>query len=320
MLINANALSIPLADKCVQLVVTSPPYYGQRDYKTDGQLGLEPTPEQYVENLVQVFRELWRVLKDDGIAYLNLGDSYAGSGCGTNDYRTEKSRSINKSDVMFSKAPPQQKLKQYGYKPKDLLMIPAIVAFALRNDGWYLRDDIIWAKGYSGNMRGGSVMPESVKDRCTKAYEHIFMLTKSPKYYYDYNAVLEPIKPESIERSNYGWDCDRPSTKNANTNGNGIHVSKMGNRFANPNGGNPRNVWLINPKPFKGAHYAVFPPELVRLPILAGSRAGDIVLDPFCGSGTTLMVAKELGREAIGLDLSFTYLHDIAEPRLGVLC
>mgnify|MGYP005820194329 CR=1 FL=1 len=316
MLINANALSIPLADKCVQLVVTSPPYYGLRDYKSDGQLGLEPTPEQYVENLVQVFRELWRVLKDDGIAYLNLGDSYASIGeVGQTDDATQW-----KKGALENGKRSRGRGAGNGIKPKDLIGIPWMVAFALRNDGWYLRDDIIWAKGYSGNMRGGSVMPESVKDRCTKAYEHIFMLTKSPKYYYDYNAVLEPIKPESIERSNYGWDCDRPSTKNANTNGNGIHVSKMGNRFANPNGGNPRNVWLINPKPFKGAHYAVFPPELVRLPILAGSRAGDIVLDPFCGSGTTLMVAKELGREAIGLDLSFTYLHDIAEPRLGVLC
>ena len=385
MLINANALSIPLADKSVHLVVTSPPYYGLRDYQIDDQIGLEQTPEEYVANLVAVFREVRRVLVDDGIVYLNLGDSYAGSGCGTNDYRTEASRSINKSDVMFTKKPPQQKLGQYGYKPKDLLGIPWMVAFALRADGWYLRDDIIWAKGYSGSMRGGAVMPESTKDRCTKAYEHIFMLTKKPKYYYDYYATLEPVADDSIKRSEYSWKCERPSTKNGV-----IDVDKMGERFVNPQGANPRNVWLINTKPFKGAHYATFPPELVRLPILAGTSekghcpkcgarwervmestrfrrcelpkddprhrpndyngaygeingradAGytdttsigwqstcdcglepvpDIVLDPFCGSGTTLMVAKEMGRQAIGLDLSFQYLDTIAKPRLGIL-
>jgi len=392
MLINANALSIPLADKSVQLVVTSPPYYGLRDYKIDNQIGLEQTPEEYVNNLVAVFREVWRVLVDDGIVYLNLGDSYAGSGCGTNDYRTEASRSINKSDVMFTKKPPQQKLGQYGYKPKDLLGIPWMVAFALRADRWYLRDDIIWAKGYSGSMRGGAVMPESTKDRCTKAYEHIFMLTKKSKYYYDYYATLEPVADDSIKRSQYSWKCERPSTKNGV-----IDVDKMGERFVNPQGANPRNVWLINTKPFKGAHYAVFPPELVRLPILAGTsekghcpkcgarweralertdkrhwterndyKSGDkykfeyletkqsnqvgrndapaafnspelidlgwqptcdcglepvpdIVLDPFCGSGTTLMVAKEMGRQAIGLDLSFQYLDTIAKPRLVIL-
>lgn len=385
MLINANALSIPLADKSVHLVVTSPPYYGLRDYKIDNQIGLEQTPEEYVNNLVSVFREVRRVLVDDGIVYLNLGDSYAGSGCGTNDYRTEASRSINKSDVMFTKKPPQHKLGQYGYKPKDLLGIPWMVAFALRADGWYLRDDIIWAKGYSGSMRGGAVMPESTKDRCTKAYEHIFMLTKKTKYYYDYYATLEPVADDSIKRAEYSWKCERPSTKNGV-----IDVDKMGERFVNPQGANPRNVWLINTKPFKGAHYATFPPELVRLPILAGTSekghcpkcgarwervmesirfrrcelpkddpryrpndyngaygeingradAGytdttsigwqstcdcglepvpDIVLDPFCGSGTTLMVAKEMGRQAIGLDLSFQYLDTIAKPRLGIL-
>jgi DNA modification methylase len=153
-------------------------------------------------------------------------------------------------------------------------------------------------------------MPESVKDRCTKAYEHVFMLTKSKKYYYDYNAVLEPALYDRRKDTKYkGGDKDVSIT---------AHERWQYNKSVPV--ANPRNVWLINPKPFKGAHYAVFPPELVRLPILAGSRAGDIVLDPFCGSGTTVMVAKELGREAIGLDLSFTYLNDIAKPRLGVLC
>ena len=378
--------------------------YGLRDYKIGNQIGLEQTPEEYASNLVAVFREVWRVLTDDGVVYLNLGDSYAGSGCGTNDYRTEASRSINKTDVMFSKNPPQQKLKQYGYKPKDLLGIPWMVAFALRTDGWYLRDDIIWVKGYSGNIRGGSTMPESVKDRCTKSYEHIFMLTKQPKYFYDYYATLEPSvsnvtlnkKSSEIRQAPKAAAVDykgSPMFRNGHHNDNLPSNSSMSN---------PRNVWIINPKPFKGAHYATFPPELVRLPILAGTsekghcpkcgarwervitkggkriteamiNAGcdkdgnydgtsqkdyannkaqdasetkkrilksmsavynyqwqptcncglkpvpDIVLDPFCGSGTTVMVAKELGREAIGLDLSFQYLHTIAKERIGIL-
>jgi len=366
--------------------------YGLRDYKIGNQIGLEQTPEEYASNLVAVFREVWRVLTDDGVVYLNLGDSYAGSGCGTNDYRTEASRSINKTDVMFSKNPPQQKLKQYGYKPKDLLGIPWMVAFALRTDGWYLRDDIIWVKGYSGNIRGGSTMPESVKDRCTKSYEHIFMLTKQPKYFYDYYATLEPSvsnvtlnkKSSEIRQAPKAAAVDykgSPMFRNGHHNDNLPSNSSMSN---------PRNVWIINPKPFKGAHYAVFPPDLIRLPILAGtSEKGhcpicgarwereikiiekpkrdieelrqnmlgvypsrksasrmntkemksseykqngwhptcncgvdpvpDIVLDPFCGSGTTVMVAKELGREAIGLDLSFQYLHTIAKERIGIL-
>jgi len=373
--------------------------YGLRDYKIGNQIGLEQTPEEYASNLVAVFREVWRVLTDDGVVYLNLGDSYAGSGCGTNDYRTEASRSINKTDVMFSKNPPQQKLKQYGYKPKDLLGIPWMVAFALRTDGWYLRDDIIWVKGYSGNIRGGSTMPESVKDRCTKSYEHIFMLTKQPKYFYDYYATLEPSvsnvtlnkKSSEIRQAPKAAAVDykgSPMFRNGHHNDNLPSNSSMSN---------PRNVWIINPKPFKGAHYATFPPELVRLPILAGTsekghcpkcwarweraleradkrhwterndyKSGekynfeyletrqsnqvgrndapaafnspdlidlgwqptcdcglepvpDIVLDPFCGSGTTLMVAKEMGRQAIGLDLSFQYLDTIAKPRLGIL-
>lgn len=431
MLINANALSIPLADKSVHLVVTSPPYYGLRDYGTakweggdpecehsicewndnlkpyvnrperdgvkrqicikcgatriDNQIGLEQTPEEYVNNLVAVFKEVRRVLVDDGIVYLNLGDSYT----------SMKSRYSQKAQSLNGGKPQDNEFRgnktdlyhhpELGLKDKDLIGIPWMVAFALRADGWYLRDDIIWAKGYSGSMRGGAVMPESTKDRCTKAYEHIFMLTKKPKYYYDYYATLEPVADDSIKRSQYSWKCERPSTKNGV-----IDVDKMGERFVNPQGANPRNVWLINTKPFKGAHYATFPPELVRLPILAGTSekghcpkcgarwervmestrfrrcelpkddprhrpndyngaygeingradAGytdttsigwqstcdcglepvpDIVLDPFCGSGTTLMVAKEMGRQAIGLDLSFQYLDTIAKPRLGIL-
>ena len=349
MLINANALSIPLADKSVHLVVTSPPYYGLRDYQIDGQIGLEQTPEEYVNNLVAVFSEVRRVLVDDGIVYLNLGDSYAGSGCGTNDYRTEASRSINKSDVMFTKKPPQQKLGQYGYKPKDLLGIPWMVAFALRADGWYLRQDIIWAKACSGNIRKGSAMPESVTDRFQKSHEYIFLLSKSPRYYFDNEAVKEKcVTPDDMQvakrnKSEHKGQRDPGGRRQTTAGFDKINkVYEFGNR---------RSVWFVNPKPFKGAHYAVFPPELVRLPILAGTSENghcpkcgarwervienqegwqptcdcglepvpDIVLDPFCGSGTTLMVAKEMGRQAIGLDLSFQYLDTIAKPRLGIL-
>ena len=378
MIINANALFIPLADKSIHTIVTSPPYYGLRNYNVDGQIGLEQTPDEYIANLVTVFRECKRILRDDGTLWVNIGDSFAGSGCGTNDYRTEKSRSINKSDVMFSKRPPQQK-ELPGCKPKDLIGIPWMLAFALRADGWYLRQDIIWAKP--------NPMPESVKDRCTKSHEYIFLLSKSARYYYDNEAVKEPVSDVSMKRAEYGWNCDRPSTKNGSMGGDGIHTEKMGARFVDPAGRNKRDVWTVTTKPYKGAHYATFPPELITPCILAGApetccakcgapyervtervslgkrystgkskeknesglvtgfsgyddgssypvfktigfeptctcnagtKAG-IVLDPFVGSGTTVMVANHLGRKGIGLDLNFKYLKDNAKERIATV-
>ena len=184
--------------------------------------------------------------------------------------------------------------------------IPWRVAFALQADGWYLRSDIIWSKP--------NPMPESVKDRCTKAHEYIFLLTKSAKYYYDADAIKEPVSENSIKRAEYGWHCDRPSTKNASMNGKGIHTKKMGNRFVNKEGRNKRSVWKINTQPYKEAHFAVFPEKIPELCIKAGSRVGDTVLDPFFGSGTTGYVAQRLQRKWIGIELNPEYIK-IAEQR-----
>ena len=292
-----------IADGTVQTVVTSPPYWGLRDYGSEGQLGLEKTPEEYVEKMVKVFREVKRVLKKDGTCFLNLGDSYAGStgqtgGKGLNTYQKE----ANATNSMMKPS------KINGLKPKDLCMIPARVAIALQSDGWWLRQDIIWHKP--------NPMPESVQDRCTKSHEFIFLLTKSAKYYYDNNAIREPVSDVSLKRAEYGWDCDRPSTKNASMNGEGIHTKKMGNRFVNPDGRNKRSVWTITTKPYKDAHFAVFPPTIPELCIKAGSKEGDTVLDPFFGSGTTGWVAQRLGRQWIGIELNAEYIK-IAEKRFA---
>jgi DNA modification methylase len=253
----------------VQTVVTSPPYWGLRDYGHDGQIGLEQTPEQYVAEMVEVFGEVRRVLADDGTLWLNLGDTYA--------------------------------------KDKQIAGIPWRVAFALQEDGWRLRQDIIWAKP--------NVMPESVTDRCTKAHEYIFLLTKQPKYYYNNAAIKEPIAESSKARASYGWDSDRPSTKNASSGGGGIHVTEMGSRFVNPEGRNKRSWWTVVPKPFRGAHFAVMPEALVEPCILAGSSAGNTVLDPFSGSGTVGVVALRHGRKYVGCELNPEYA-DLSRKRI----
>jgi len=250
-----------LKDESVQCVVTSPPYWGLRDYGSEGQLGLEETPEEYVGNLVSVFQEVKRVLRKDGTVWLNLGDSFM---------------------------------------DKSMVGIPWRVAFALQADGWYLRSDIIWNKP--------NPMPESIKDRPTKSHEYIFLLTKSKKYYYDNEAIKEPVQDSSIKRSMYGWDCDRPSTKNASMGGEGIHTEKMGSRFVDLNGRNKRTVWKMNTKPYKEAHFATFPEELPETCIKAGTKKGDVVLDIFAGSGTVCAVASRLGRNSVGIELNEEYL------------
>lgn len=257
-----------LPDASVQTVVTSPPYWGLRDYGDDEQLGLEKSPFDFIENLCKVFDEIWRVLKDDGTIWVNLGDSY-----------------YNKS----------------------LAGIPFRFAFAMQERGWFLRQDIIWHKP--------NVMPESVTDRCTKSHEYIFLLTKSAKYYYDNKAILEPVSEISLKRSEYGWDSDRPSTKNASMGGTGIHTEQMGTRFVNPEGRNKRSVWTVTAKGYKEAHFAVYPPELIEPCILAGSKEGDTVLDPFSGSGTTGEVALKHNRNYIGLELNPEYA-EISRKRL----
>jgi len=293
-----------VADGSVQCVVTSPPYWGLRDYGHDGQIGLEQTPDEYVAEMVAVFREIRRVLADDGVLWLNLGDSYNGSGGNHQPH--------HKNDAGFQGKIGAEKHKGQGrniseLKPKDLVGIPWRVAFALQADGWWLRQDIIWHKP--------NPMPEPVTDRCTKAHEYMFMLTKSARYYFDNKAIKEPIAESSLKRAEYGWDCDRPSTKNASMGGEGIHVEKMGTRFVNPDGRNKRSVWTVPTRPFKGAHFATFPPQLIEPCILATSREGDTVLDPFFGAGTTGLVAQRHNRRWIGCELNPEYAK-LAEERI----
>lgn len=286
-----------LPDQSVNCVVTSPPYWGLRDYGNDGQIGLEATPQEFVNKMVEVFRQVHRVLRDDGTLWLNLGDSYSGSGKGPagNLGKKHNERWLEKK---HSAIVPE------GLKPKDLVGIPWRVAFALQADGWYLRQDIIWAKP--------NVMPESVRDRCTKAHEYIFLLTKSPRYYYDHEAIKEPVSDVSLKRAQSGWKSDRPSTK---TSAGGIDVEKMGTRFVNPKGRNKRSVWFIPTSSFKGAHFATFPTKLIEPCILAGCPEGGTVLDPFFGSGTTGIVALQHNRKCIGIELNPDYAF-MAEKRL----
>ena len=227
------------------------------------QIGLEQTPDEYIANLVAVFREVKRVLKDDGTLWLNIGDSYASMKSRYN----QKAQNLNGGKAQDNEFQGNKTdlyhHPELGIKDKDLIGIPWMLAFALRADGWYLRQDIIWAKP--------NPMPESVKDRCTKSHEYIFLLSKSAKYYYDNEAVKEPVSDVSMKRAEYGWNCDRPSTKNGSMGGDGIHTEKMGARFVDPAGRNKRDVWTVTTKPYKGAHYATFPPELITPCILAGA-------------------------------------------------
>jgi site-specific DNA-methyltransferase (adenine-specific)/site-specific DNA-methyltransferase (cytosine-N4-specific) len=230
-----------------------------------------------------------------------MGDSYASGG-----------RTYRDADEKLQQRGMSVRLKDaQGIKPKDLLGIPWRLAFALQDDGWYLRSEIIWAKP--------NPMPESVTDRPTKAHEQIFLLTKSARYAYNAEAIKEPVLDVSLKRAEYKWDCDRPSTKNASMGGQGIHVEKMGNRFVNPNGRNARTVWTIATEPYPGAHFAVFPSEIPRRCSLAGCPENGVVLSPFAGSGTTLAVAVSLGRQAIGLELNPEYVALIRERMSGVI-
>jgi len=280
-----------LPEGIVNTCITSPPYYGLRDYGEQGQVGLEETPEEYVQKLVEVFREVKRVLRDDGTLWLNLGDSYSGSGKGPagNLGKTHNEREMTHTHVS-GKVP-------NGLKPKDLIGIPWMVAIALRNDGWYLRQDIIWHKP--------NPMPESVTDRCTKSHEYIFLLSKSKTYYYDAESIKEPVKQDWGTR-------DRTNGKYHNA-GTGL----------NPHTGlqksyekaNKRSVWSVTTKPFHGAHFATFPPDLIEPCVIAGSPEGGIVLDPFFGSGTTGLVAMKNNRKYLGCELNSEYI-SIAKERL----
>ena len=250
-------------DEKVRMCVTSPPYYGLRNYGDEGkQIGLEDTPEEYINNLVNIFRSVRNCLSDDGTLWVNIGDSYYNYRPGKGQALVKQTVSATKQDLPDKCARRGNKLE--GLKEKDLIGIPWMLAFALRADGWYLRQDIIWNKP--------NPMPESVRDRCTKSHEYMFLLSKNQNYYFDVDVIKEPTRRK-------------------------------------------RSVWNINKKPYKGSHFAVFPPELITPCILAGSEENDIVLDPFIGSGTTAMVARDLGRHYIGCELHEEY-NDLIQQRV----
>ena len=323
-----------------QTCITSPPYYGLRDYGTakweggdpdcehsismptkwndpkrgtvlrpevghrggsssnchlcgakriDEQLGLEDTPEDYIKSMVEVFRCVWDVLEDDGTLWVNIGDSYCNSNGfarASPEYQREGRNNMPANDRKLDK------LHATGLKTKDLIGIPWMLAFALRADGWYLRQDIIWSKP--------NPMPESVQDRCTKAHEYIFLLSKSHKYHFDHVAIKEPMKgePEARDKNAEGYQADYSK---------GDRFSKGERVFGADGMANKRSVWTVNTKPYSGAHFAVFPTELIEPCILAGAPVGGVVLDPFMGSGTTAQVAQDLGRQYLGCELNLEY-------------
>jgi len=279
-----------------QACVTSPPYYGLRDYGVDGQIGLEATPDAYITRMVEVFREVRRVLRDDGTLWLNIGDSYSGGVSGRNDMDDASlaRRAAAYGTGRGEGAGPREKAKPRpvpaGYKPKDLLMIPAMLALALRADGWFLRADIIWHKP--------NPMPESVTDRPTSAHEHVFLLTKQARYFYDAAAIAE--------ESEYP-PGSRDDVKRGGFNGKGSDPKGQAAFRAIRETRNARNVWTIATQPYSGAHFATMPPALAERCIKAGSKAGDHVLDPFGGAGTTGLVADRLGRRATLLELNPEY-------------
>ena len=315
-IIEGDALSSlrGLADESVQTCITSPPYWGLRDYGSDGQLGLEATPDEYVANLVVVFREVRRVLRDDGTLWLNLGDSYASGGSGGYSEKSTLAGFTNpetKGRVM--NAEPIQRRAPAGMKPKDLVGIPWLVAFALRADGWYLRSDIIWAKP--------NPMPESVTARPTKAHEYLFLLTKGPRYFYDADAIRDPATyegPNGTQLLPYAQGFGRRTPEQEaerrvkrrtvrpgiDTNGGGQGNGAMSYPAHSRN---KRSVWTVATQPFPGAHFATFPPKLIEPCVLAGSAEGDTVLDPFAGAGTTGLVTLRHNREFIGIELNPDY-------------
>jgi len=306
-----------LSDASVDCVVTSPPYFGLRDYGVDGQIGVERTPEEYVEKLCVVFREVKRVLRIEGTMWLNLGDSYAGSGKGRNSDGTHSVGGKQDTNIGSNEGV-GFKTETPDCKPKDLIGIPWRVAFALQADGWYLRQDIIWNKP--------NPMPESVTDRCTKAHEYVFLFSKNGKYYFDQESIKEPITQSTIERlSQPNIENQKGSDRvHGKTNGNMKAVGRGGkNSFrgqgANRDGRcmkdigtdatrNKRSVWTVNTRPYKEAHFATFPPDLIKPMILAGCPLGGTVLDPFGGSGTTGEVAESLGRNSILIELNPKYI------------
>lgn len=289
-----------LPDQSVHTCITSPPYFGLRDYGVDGQIGLEASPREFIESLVAVFREVRRVLRDDGTIWVNMGDSYAGSwGAHGRDDMGLGTSSLSARQVAAS-ARKKKKANHGGFKPKDLMGMPWRLAFALQDDGWYLRQDIVWAKP--------NPMPESIKDRCTKAHEYLFLLSKSPRYYFDQDAIREPARaqaaPESASKRNSFaretkyTDGEHGQTAQHRTGRDDVDYDETRNK---------RSVWTVATASFKGAHFATFPPDLIRPCVLAGSPRGGMVLDPFGGAGTTALVAMQEGRQSVICELNPEY-------------
>jgi DNA modification methylase len=288
-IINGNALDVlrTMPPQIFDCVVTSPPYFNLRDYGTDGQIGLEATPDEYIDKLVDTFREARRALKDDGTLWIVINDSYAGSRKGGANY-PGKAIGHKQGSNRGSVAAPLPTRVPANCKPKDLIGIPWMLAFALRSDGWYLRQDIVWQKP--------DMFPEPVRDRCTHSYEHIFMLSKATRYYYDSEAIREPAVSSGNKQR-------------------GSRKEPAGKLLAPTR--NKRDIWTISKSHvLKGEHYAAFPPKLAEPMVLAGCRPGGRVLDPFCGSGTTGAVAKQLGRSFTGIDISAKYC-EMARQRIN---
>lgn len=312
-------------DQIVNCCITSPPYFRLRDYGIDGQIGMEETPEQYIERLTEVFREVKRVLKDDGTLWVNIGDSYVGTGGDRkNPVRNIIFNQQQQSNPKEGRYESICRMKDSGLKQKDLIGIPWMLAFSLRADGWYLRQDIIWHKP--------NPMPESVTDRCTKSHEYIFLLSKSPKYYYDAEAIAEDATESSTKRLSRNVQEQKGSTLPGKTNGNmkarsprfegkkytedpeTFYRTKSGNAYEYRPKRNKRDVWTVTTKPYKGAHFATFPQDLIEPCVLAGCPKDGIVLDPFFGSGTTGAAAQKYNRNYIGIEINPKYCN-LADAR-----
>ena len=296
--LTGNSLEVlkTLPSGSVQCCITSPPYYGLRDYGVDGQFGQEESPEKFIDNLVNVFREVRRILKDGGTLWVNIGDSYCGT-ASKGEYRDPKYKD-GRNGQAISKTQNVENCKH-----KDLIGIPWMLAFALRGDGWYLRQDIIWSKP--------NAMPESVKDRFTKSHEYVFLLSKNKDYYFDHEAMQETSVNDAVSARE---NPPRYGGKKYTQNPDEFFRTKSGNAYAYTGRRNRRDVWTISTQPCKNAHFAVFPEKLVEPCILAASKEGDTVLDPFGGSGTTGVVANRLGRHAILIDINPEYV-ELAKSR-----
>jgi len=298
-----------LPDESVHCCVTSPPYFGLRDYGNDGQIGLETTPEAFISRLVGVFREVRRVLKNDGTLWVNMGDSYSANQSNNGGYSAKSTLAgFTNPDTKGRRAQEATNARRinHGCKPKDLIGVPWMLAFALRADGYYLRSDIIWSKP--------NPMPESVTDRCTKAHEYIFLLSKSEKYYYDADAIKEEAKTGCYDTSFIPSSAKDAQSSGIKTSATGASASGRTGKFIETR--NKRSVWEVATKPYREAHFATYPPALITPCIRAGCPVGGVVLDPFTGSGTTGMVALEEGRQFVGIELNPEYA-EMARRRIG---